>query len=189
MPKYQVAYNPTTRAATIQPENDALPEDSILVGTFDHDEETDPLDSSVNHVMFHHVRDIFYKRSAANPAEEAMFPNNITDIHNITINWDAVANPLPINTEAPEISGTEEVGETLTANDGTWTNASTYAHQWQRADNEEGPWEDIAGATSTSYTLVSDDLDHYIRVVVTATGTNGDSTATSSPVGPIAAGE
>lgn len=188
MPKYQVAYNAATRVATIQPENDALPEDSILVGTFDHDEETDQLDSKVNHVMFHHVRDIFYKRSAANPAEEAMFPNNITDMHNITISWDAVANPLPINTVAPAISGTEAVGEDLTVTDGTWTNASTYARQWQRADNVEGPWEDIASATGTTYTLVSDDLDHHIRVVVTATGTNGNRTATSSPVGPIAAG-
>lgn len=85
MPKYQVAYNATSRVATIQPDNAALPGGSIDVGSFDHNEEIDPLDAAVNHVLFHHVRDIMYKRSHANPANEAMFPNNITDMHNIRI--------------------------------------------------------------------------------------------------------
>ncbi len=46
--------------------------------------------------------------------------------------------------------------------------ASTY--QWQRADKAdaaEGEWTNIAGATGESYTCTADDLNKFIRVLVT----------------------
>ena len=90
MPTYQVAYNGTTRVATVQANGDALPGGSVNVGSFVHDPVNDPLETPENHVIWHHVRDLLYKRSAANPANAAMFPDNITDVDRVQIIRDLV---------------------------------------------------------------------------------------------------
>lgn len=79
----------------------------------------------------------------------------------------------PVNTSVPTISGTEQVGETLTATTGTWTNSpDSYAYQWQR---NTGTWEDITGATGSTYTLVEADEGNTVRVEVIATNGAGSS--------------
>lgn len=90
MSTFQIAYNATTKTATVQADGDVLPDGSIDIGSFDHDEETDPLGEDVNHVFFHHVRDALYKRSVANPANVGFWPDNITDMASITIVIDTV---------------------------------------------------------------------------------------------------
>lgn len=81
MPMYQVAYNKATRVALIQADNAALPAGSVDVGSFEHPE---PITRG-SKVVFHNVRELLYKRSAADPAQSAMFPNNITDMQNVMI--------------------------------------------------------------------------------------------------------
>lgn len=91
MPNYQVAFNNTTKTATIQAKGDALPGGSVKIGEFEHanvEANINDLEFDVNHVFYHHVRDLLYKRSAANPANTAMFPNNITDMAGIKIEQD-----------------------------------------------------------------------------------------------------
>ena len=52
----------------------------------------------------------------------------------------------------PQINGTPTVGQTLTCSQGTWQNGPTsFAYQWRRGSNA------IAGATTSSYTLVAAD--------------------------------
>lgn len=88
MADYQIAFNNTTKVATVQSKGDALPNGSIKVGEFTHanvEPAINDLEFDVNHVFFHHVRDALYKRSAANPANLAMFPDNITDMARIKI--------------------------------------------------------------------------------------------------------
>ena len=85
MADFQVAYHPTTRVATVQAKGDALQAGAVKIGEFEHTEENDPLGPDVNHVYFHHVRDLLYKRKHANPAQTAMFPENITDMDRVTI--------------------------------------------------------------------------------------------------------
>lgn len=80
----KLAYNPTTRVATVLLQAGAIPAGSTNIGNFVHDS-PDPLGSGDSHVVFHHVRDLLYKRSHANPANEAMFPFNITDMDRISI--------------------------------------------------------------------------------------------------------
>jgi hypothetical protein len=81
----------------------------------------------------------------------------------------------PVSTAPPAISGALEVGQTLTASTGTWTDASSpitsYAYQWQRCLQEV--CTDIDGATSSIYTLTQSDLDEQMDVVVTATDAEG----------------
>ena len=80
-------------------------------------------------------------------------------------------------TGAPSITGTLQVGETLTADassvadsDGL-TNVS-YSHQWIR--NEGNSDSDIPDATDTTYTLVADDVGKTIKVRVTFTDDAGN---------------
>ena len=60
----------------------------------------------------------------------------------------------PSNTVAPVISGTQEVGQTLSATNGTWTGAETitFTYQWKKNGSN------IGGATSQTYLLVAGDL-------------------------------
>lgn len=91
----------------------------------------------------------------------------------------------PANTVAPAITGTTEVGETLTVSDGTWTGTPTpsVTRQWQRGTS--GSFANISGATGSTYVLQNADLGNNIRVVETATNTEGTTTANSNTVGPI----
>ena len=82
------------------------------------------------------------------------------------------AKPNSPATGAPTIDGKAQVGETLTADtsgiddaDGL-TNAA-FAYQWRRGDAE------IAGATSETYTLVSDDEGKTVKVRVSFTDDAG----------------
>lgn len=85
----------------------------------------------------------------------------------------------PQNTVLPVISGTTEVGETLTCSNGTWNNAVSYTRQWRR----DGV--NIGGATAATYLLAAADLGTDIDCVVTATNVATTTTATAVEVGPI----
>lgn len=191
MSRFQIAYNAGTKVATVQPFNDALPGGSVNIGDFYHDEELDRLGEGDTHVVFHHVRDALYKRSAANPAQVAMFPENITDMASVSIVIDNLANPLSLNTLAPDVSGTAQVGQILTTTNGTWSGSPlSYTRQWKRADaaNGTGNVTNI-GAGATTYTAVIGDLGKYIFCEVIATNANGPaaSAARSDVVGPVIA--
>ena len=83
---------------------------------------------------------------------------------------------LPVNTDAPAVSGTATVGSTLSSSTGTWTGAPApaFTYQWQRGSTN------IGSATSSSYTIVSADAGSTIRCVVTATNSLGAVSANSN---------
>jgi PKD repeat protein len=92
----------------------------------------------------------------------------------------------PVNTVLPAISGTAQVGETLTTTDGTWTNSpSGYAYQWKSAGSN-------VGTDQNTYVPVTGDIGNTITVVVTASNGGGSTPATSDatsavlPAEPIA---
>jgi hypothetical protein len=98
----------------------------------------------------------------------------------------AKTSAVPSNTAKPTITGTEKVGSTLTASNGTWSNSpTTYTYQWRRCTTDGTACGDIVGATTKTYTLTSSDLHHTLRVVVTAVNTDGKASATSDPTGVI----
>jgi hypothetical protein len=94
----------------------------------------------------------------------------------------AQATYAPTNSAAPTISGTPQVGQVLTANNGTWNSDTTptYSYQWQRCDTAGNNCAAIPGATAQTYTVQAADVDKTLRVVVTATNSSGSGSATSA---------
>jgi hypothetical protein len=87
----------------------------------------------------------------------------------------------PQNTAAPTITGTAKEGSTLTATDGTWSNSPTsFTYQWQRCASDGTGCGDLAAATAKAYVLVTGDVGHTVRVVVTAANADGKASATSA---------
>ena len=80
----------------------------------------------------------------------------------------------------PSISGTAKVGETLTADAGTWAEGPTFSYQWRSCDKNGAGCNDIAGANGQSYGVRSSDVGNTIRVRVTAKNLVGSADATSS---------
>jgi len=99
----------------------------------------------------------------------------------------ASASGAPRNTDRPEIAGTPTVGETLTADEGAWTNSPTsYSFQWQRCDADNiVACLNVAGATSKSYLLRVGDVGYRLRVRVTARNAKGAATAGSATTAVI----
>lgn len=93
---------------------------------------------------------------------------------------DAVAK-LPVNSVAPAITGTEQVGNVLTCSSGTWSNSPSYTYQWKRSGAA------ISGATANTHTLVAADEGETLTCVVTATTDRVSAVAEAAATGTIAA--
>jgi hypothetical protein len=95
------------------------------------------------------------------------------------------ARTIPKNTARPTISGTPRVGESLTANNGTWTGVSTFSYQWQQCDQNGNNCTDIDGATGKTYGVRSTDAGREILVGVKATNRFGATTADTDRTVPV----
>lgn len=94
----------------------------------------------------------------------------------------AQAVSLPRNTVLPAITGTAQVGQTLTGATGTWTGTgNTYARQWTANG------VDIVGATAGTYVPIIGQIGQVIRERVTATNASGSVSATSLPTAAVIA--
>ena len=113
---------------------------------------------------------------------------------NVTVN---PRNDAPNNTAVPSVSGIHQIGQTLTANNGTWNDAAdtnvsgsstlALAYQWQRADDGAGlNAADIANETNATFVLTGADVGTYVRVRETCTdtgvGTPGTTNASADSV-------
>lgn len=87
----------------------------------------------------------------------------------------------PVNSAAPTITGTAQVGQTLTAANGTWSGTPTYTRQWKA---NGAP---ILGATAATYVPVAGDVGKTITVTVTATNGRGWVAKTSAPTSAVIA--
>lgn len=91
--------------------------------------------------------------------------------------------PAPVNLVLPVITGTTQVGQTLTVTPGAWSNSpSSVTEQWLSGGLP------ISGATGTTYVPVSGDVGKVISDVETASNTHGSATAVAVPVGPVTGG-
>jgi len=86
----------------------------------------------------------------------------------------------PVNTVAPNVTGSAYVGDLLTTTDGTWSGTPTsFSYQWKRVATN-------IGTNANTYTLVSADAGTNITCVVTATNATGSTPATSNVFVPSA---
>ena len=93
----------------------------------------------------------------------------------------------PVNTSPPTISGTAQVGQTLTAANGAWSNAPTsFAYQWLRCNGGGNSCDNVANATQQTYTPVAADVGSTMRVRVTATNADGSGSAQSEQTAVVA---
>ena len=92
-------------------------------------------------------------------------------------------------TGAPTISGTAQVGETLTAGitgiaDADGLSGETFTYQWVSSDGTADT--DIENATGSTYTLIAADQGKSVKVSVTFTDDGGnEETLTSEATGPV----
>jgi streptogramin lyase len=87
---------------------------------------------------------------------------------------------MPMNTEAPRLSGTPEVGVMMSVSTGTWSNEPVaYSYQWEDCNTTGGECTPIDGATNGNYRPSYKDLNHDLVAVVTATNGGGSTTASA----------
>ena len=95
----------------------------------------------------------------------------------------ASAAPAPAlkNVNPPKVSGPAQVGATLTATPGTWSESNpTVAYQWIRNGTP------ITGATTATYQVVAADAGQQLKVTVTASAAGFTSATASSNAVTIA---
>ena len=111
---------------------------------------------------------------------------SVSDTFDIVVS--AAANNAAMG--APTITGTAQVGETLTAvttgiTDADGLTSVTYTYQWIRANGTEA---DIASANSSTYILIAADLGKTIKVKVSFTDdASNDETLTSAATATVVA--
>lgn len=95
----------------------------------------------------------------------------------------------PAVTSAPVITGTAQVGQTLTVTPAVFTGdpAPTVTRQWEKSTG--GAYTAIAGATDLTYDPVVGDVGATIRVTETATNSKGTVTSSSDPTAAVVAAE
>lgn len=94
-----------------------------------------------------------------------------------------VANPgsrIPRALSRPIITGSPKVGTTLKASKGSWAFTPTYySYQWMREAT------DIPGATASSYTVTTTDINLHISCRLTASNSYGAAERTSGHTLPV----
>ena len=122
---------------------------------------------------------VFDGSNIISPTGGLLYPESGT--HEFIAGTDISLDALPNSpaTGAPTITGTAQVGETLTASTTGITDTDgltkvSYAYQWLADDT------DIAGATSTSYTLTDSDQGKAIKVRASFTDDAGNEEALTS---------
>ncbi|HTW42954.1 MAG TPA: LamG-like jellyroll fold domain-containing protein [Solirubrobacteraceae bacterium] len=95
-----------------------------------------------------------------------------------------------VSTEPPVIAGPAEEGQTLSASDGRWegTRPIAVAYQWESCDSLGEGCMPIAGATSSSLLLQPADVGGTVRVLATATNSQGSASSVSAATGVVTAG-
>ena len=79
------------------------------------------------------------------------------------------------------ISGTAQQGQTLTEENGEWTNEPTgYTYQWLECDSSGNNCTAISGATSQTYVVLASNVGNTIRVEEIASNEGGEGSPATS---------
>ena len=125
------------------------------------------------------VRAIVYDDTASNGS-----PTSNSPMAHLDLAWPAGSAPAPSPVVAvPSITGTPSVGQTLTADPGTWSGAPLLGYQWRRCTPTS--CADIPGATSPTHVVTLDELRSRLQVAVTDTSAGTGRTAVSAQTAEV----
>ncbi len=144
---------------------------------------------SSKHAAKHHVKRTakHHVKRKAKPKKHAK-AKKTTNARTVATAGHTTATHSPVETTAPQLSGTTVEGSKLAVTNGTWSYSPTsYTHAWLRCGSSGGSCATIAGATSNSYTLASSDVGHAIEARVTAVNSRGSASATTAPSATVTA--
>jgi hypothetical protein len=103
-----------------------------------------------------------------------------------------ISHNAPANTSVPTIlvPGEVLVGSALATHPGSWTapsgaGAITYAYQWEQCNTQGNNCQSIAGAQNASYTPTPADIGHTLRVIVSASDSDGITPAVSAATSTV----
>ncbi|WEX07371.1 phage tail tube protein [Chelativorans sp. AA-79] len=122
---------------------------------------------------------------------ERSVPND--DKMTATVTWKVSGDPIqtdptaPRNLVAAAITGTPQVGAPLTVDPGVWAGAMEIAVQWQKDAGGDGNFADITGATGSAYVPVTADVGSKIRVTLTGSNADFDTSANSAETAAVVA--
>ncbi len=116
--------------------------------------------------------------TATNSAGSSMGTSEVTS---------AITPAAAVNTVIPVVSGVAQVGQTLSADTGSWesTTPVSYAYQWQGCSPIGENCANIPGATAPTYTLGRGEEGGTLQIVVTASNAGGDTMFTSEPTAVV----
>jgi len=94
----------------------------------------------------------------------------------------------PPTLASASITGTAQMGSTLTAVTGAITGAgTTTTYQWLSSTSLGGTYTNIGSATASTYSPVSGDVGAYIKVTITVTNNGGSDSKTSTATSAVPA--
>ncbi len=94
----------------------------------------------------------------------------------------------PANMSLPTVSGSAQVGQSLSVGTGSWSgNPTRYSYQWRRCNSKGDACASVVGANASSFLLTSTDSGYTIRVNVFATNAAGTTWMNSNPTAKVAA--
>lgn len=95
----------------------------------------------------------------------------------------------PSELAPPSISGTPEVGEPVSSEQGVWQGSEiSMRYQWEKCNTTGGECAEIPGATSSNYKPLSEDAGSTLRLRVGASNNLGSLAALSPASAPVATG-
>jgi hypothetical protein len=96
----------------------------------------------------------------------------------------------PTNTGLPNVTGTAAVGQTLTADQGTWESRylANFSNDWLRCDGAGNNCQPI-GASGATYVVADADKGSTLRARVTATNPAGTTVVQSAPTVVVPGGK
>ena len=97
----------------------------------------------------------------------------------------AQAPALPPGASPPTISGPAEAGQSMTVSHGAWIhNPTTYEDNWESCDASGSNCSPISGAGGQAYAVRTADVGRTIRVLETASNSQGTGGPVASPTTP-----
>jgi hypothetical protein len=104
-------------------------------------------------------------------------------------NGSAAITVKPTNVNSPTISGTAQVGQTLTGSNGTWTGTTPFqfSYQWSRCDASGKSCNAISGANDNMYSVQQADVGSTLIITVTATNSDGKDSQPSNATAAVTA--